>query len=103
MKREFDILKEMIADTGWENLGNGVKYRIFRGVCYLTIDGATINSGATRVLATLPEEARPKTNVNIFLRASHALAQCWTGTHGEIRCIVQSSTTAGAGSCCWPV
>lgn len=103
----FEIIfgtKEMLADTGWQTIGsNGVQYRVYRGVCYVVIEGATVQANTLTVLATLPEGARPDVVINPYCHSDTVVGQCWITTDGVINCRFTVSTSGVAGFVAFPV
>ncbi len=104
LTKTLDAIKTLKADSGWKTIGsNGVQYRIYRGVCYVVIEGATVSANTLTVLATLPVEARPDVVINPYCHSNYIVGQCWITTAGVINCRFQSASSTVAGFVAFPV
>lgn len=81
-----------VTDTGWVTLSSSVSYRVRNGIATIIVTNATINTGTT-TLGTLPEIARPTTEVDFLYRKGYTTCQGWITPEGYVRGASQSSAS----------
>lgn len=96
-------LSTLLADSGWQHLGNNVYYRKVGVVVYVRLAGVSANSTNTSK-ATLPADAIPSVNITFTPRSGHTSCTCYIrSSDGAVVVSAPSTVSNVEGTVAYPV